>query len=389
MIAGFPSGEYAPYDSLTRAEAATLLSQFADLTVNYREVSPSALPSGAESFLTQFYLYRDANQLFGGNYYSAAASGSGTNILAKLLSNASCVDFSLYPGDPPAAHWWDGSSDPQDRYNGSFIQFDAMQVSWVARNILHISEGDLNILATQGETTRQFYWLDGRYYAYAEGVGGFFQQAQVTHALTDGRRYYLTYDIYQNTGSSGKEYTGTRYAVMAREQIDGKSYWTLYVNTPSPLSVLTEPEEPDAAWNPAYRAFVLEECYRAAGQSYGAGTVSFALHDMNGDGTPELLINSGAESLAGMCQYVYTWDGDSVTYAGALTQTGASYYTDPNGVYPGVRLWRKNGAPYRVLLRPEKRETAEHSGRHGHDRSDSDRRIHLRAHDRNRGHGAV
>lgn len=364
VISGFPSGAYAPYDSLTRAEAATLLSQFSALTETYQTVSPCALPAGLEDFLTQFYLYRDGSNSFGGTYYSAAAAGGSVNILSKLLSNASCVDFSLYPGDQPITHWWDGQTDPWNRYNGSFTQFDASQVSWVARNILHISEGDLNILAAQGENARQFYRLDGRYYAYAEGVGGFTQTPKITQALTDGRRYYLTYDIYQSAASGGKEYTGTRYAVMAREQVDGKPYWTLYVNSTSPLSVLTEPEEePDAEWSPAYRAFVLDEGYRTAGQSYGAGTVTFALHDMNGDGTPELLIGSGAASSSDMCEYVYTWDGDAVTYAGAIIQTGASYYADPNGAYPGMfgyggRMERftgyyydlKNGKLHRTLV---------------------------------------
>ena len=106
----------------------------------------------------------------------------------------------------------------------------------------------------------------------------------------------------------------------------------------------------DAGWKEAYRAFVLDYGYRSSGQKY-FDTVQNAvfhedirvyLHDMDGDGTPELLLSTGGGSMADMTNYVYRYVNGRVTYAGNAGQRGALLCYAPGTAYRGVFDWTGN-----------------------------------------------
>ena len=90
-------------------------------------------------------------------------------------------------------------------------------------------------------------------------------------------------------------------------------------------------ENAAATWQDAYRGFIFgEEYLNTPGTSYGdensgdLGAISFALRDMNADGTPELLIFNGDGVYAGSAGYVYYYAGGAVRYASIMP--GPYYY---------------------------------------------------------------
>lgn len=105
--------------------------------------------------------------------------------------------------------------------------------------------------------------------------------------------------------------------------------------------IIVEPApDPDGpAWSAAYRDFVLNKQFLVYGDSTagygelenGAAVVSFALHDMNGDGTPELLIFNGFNGRDLQANYVFTYTGSGIAYCG--TTLAAAYAVDG---YPGL-----------------------------------------------------
>ena len=103
-----------------------------------------------------------------------------------------------------------------------------------------------------------------------------------------------------------------------------------------PLAALAA-ERPSAAvsssWSAAYESFVLDGGYRTSELSWTFGP-SFALHDMDGDGIPELLASGGAESN-GDC-YVYTAFYDQLRYAGNAGLSGPADHFASGSGYPGL-----------------------------------------------------
>ncbi len=99
-------------------------------------------------------------------------------------------------------------------------------------------------------------------------------------------------------------------------------------------------EPADAAWEDVYKEFILGGGYRSSGQNYYTGkdaeAVRFGLHDMDGDGTPELLISTGHFISAATYAYVYRFNGTGLTYLGdeGFFGYGGSY--DPDSDYPGI-----------------------------------------------------
>ena len=86
-----------------------------------------------------------------------------------------------------------------------------------------------------------------------------------------------------------------------------------------------------ASWQDAYRAFIFgEEYLNTPDASYGDGIsgdlggISFALRDMDADGTPELLIYNGDSVYAGNASYLYYYSGGEVCYADIMP--GPYYY---------------------------------------------------------------
>ena len=88
-------------------------------------------------------------------------------------------------------------------------------------------------------------------------------------------------------------------------------------------------------WSTASRSFVLEGGYRRSGQSWSSPP-SVALHDMDGDGTPELLAWNGASASGEQTASVYVAAPDGLHYAGDAGTYGPADTFLPGSGYPGL-----------------------------------------------------
>ena len=123
-------------------------------------IEPEEIPEGLDAFLNRFnYGYTD--RMGGKEYDSKNCVDVRANILAQLVTSASCVDFSLYPGRAPVFHWNDGTIDPQNMAGegGSYGEFDPAQIEWIAENILHISEKDYRAVLSRCTVRAPSTWI--------------------------------------------------------------------------------------------------------------------------------------------------------------------------------------------------------------------------------------
>ena len=110
-----------------------------------------------------------------------------------------------------------------------------------------------------------------------------------------------------------------------------------------------------SSWSAACETFILDGGYRSTEQDWSASP-SFALHDMDGDGVPELLASGGTGSGEARTAYVYTAVYDQLRYAGNAGAYGPAdcfasgsgypglYHLDGRGdLYQGVYYTLKNG----------------------------------------------
>ncbi len=99
----------------------------------------------------------------------------------------------------------------------------------------------------------------------------------------------------------------------------------------------------NAAWNEAYRSFILNQSFLNQGQTYGdeisSGNenVSFALHDIDMDRTPELIAFNGNSVYAGSQDYLYRFADGAVQYVGSLPGSNYNPMTwVSNPAFPGI-----------------------------------------------------
>ncbi len=80
--------------------------------------------------------------------------------------------------------------------------------------------------------------------------------------------------------------------------------------------------------------------YLESGPEYytgdGASEIRFGLHDMNGDGAPELLITNGSAALSARTAHVYEPENGSFRYLGDAGFRECLFYTAPGTECPGV-----------------------------------------------------
>ena len=108
-------------------------------------------------------------------------------------------------------------------------------------------------------------------------------------------------------------------------------------------------EAASAQWSAAYRNFVTKGEYRRAGQAWYQTAPSFALHDLDGDGVPELLARNNAPDQADLTAYVYTIGGSGVSYAGNAGVRGPADRFAPGSGYPGLSAYDGDKGTYYSL----------------------------------------
>ena len=93
---------------------------------------------------------------------------------------------------------------------------------------------------------------------------------------------------------------------------------------------------PADQWSAAYRNFVTRGEYHHAGQTWYQAAPAFALHDMDGDGVPELVARNNAPDRAEETAYIYTIGENGVEYAGDAGVGGPADRYAPGSGYPGI-----------------------------------------------------
>ena len=170
-----------------------------------------------------------------------------------VLGQVNVIDYSNFPVTAPVTF-----STPEEAeefalrsgINGTFDQtmtvYDKQSVYWVAKNVLNMSESDIDnciqdLLQTDaeivhtatGEGGREIYYLSGGNY-------GIESYPDFTNIKTDGEKYYITYDLYLGgpymplrpyREESHNDYMGAYYAEMELKQAEGKEYWSMYRNS--------------------------------------------------------------------------------------------------------------------------------------------------------------
>ncbi|MCR5794910.1 MAG: hypothetical protein K6G61_06150 [Solobacterium sp.] len=193
-----------------------------------QELDPASMPDTLNKFLSNCYIswgdYRE--------YDYSDTTGGSVNILASIMSLWSCVDYSIYPVEMPECHY--GEANPMGWTDfSSYFVFDGPSVDWIAVNIFHVSESDLDALCEDGEAGRCFireYDADGsyRYISAIPDVGVLPADVKITSVQADGSKYMVTFEAFDAMDPSDVYFLGTFYAVVEEMNIKGNNYWTLY-----------------------------------------------------------------------------------------------------------------------------------------------------------------
>ena len=238
-------GYLLPRGFADRAQAAAILMRFllnvAGVPMEEPEVGdvgPEALPKSLSDFLEQFVVYyRSPPISYDGEYEkeydSYHAADSASNIMASIVNNAPCVDFSVYPGIAPQ-RIWNGQDPVGWSISGGYALYDGPTVDWIARNIFNVSEVDLETLVQRGAEDRLFLKLEQEgggyeYYVPLIGIGGLTWSLEIQKAQYDGQKYHVEYDLY--CLAPKKTYSGTYSTVVEYKEIGGQYYWSMYSHT--------------------------------------------------------------------------------------------------------------------------------------------------------------
>lgn len=209
--------------------AASCGSEPAKTGLEYaEEIAAEELPEGLSSFLIRFSLYSET----GVKSYDAADPGD-VNMLLAVGGTSFIADPSVYGMDPVDFHFFE--EDPENRgashpYYAGYVLRNADDVIWIAQNIFHVKEEDIEKMEADGEEKDLFYRcsVDGtdRFCFYMAGFGDSdpLCLVDIRAARTDGERYYIVYDEVSEFG----DLYGTFYAVA---DTTDNGYWTLYSRT--------------------------------------------------------------------------------------------------------------------------------------------------------------
>lgn len=187
-----------------------------------KEISVDEVPASLTQFLWTF------TDWYQGNNYDSAAPDDCL-LLDSIISNGSCVDWSLYPDAQPVEHWDDNTQDPRGwsvDTTYSYKEYDKKTVDYIAKNVFNLSDEQLTKQIENGEARNSFYAEGDKYYCLIGGVGDPPTEYKLTSASYDGSLYYVDYDLYL----AGETVTpDAAYSAVAGQKKDGdKEYWSLY-----------------------------------------------------------------------------------------------------------------------------------------------------------------
>lgn len=190
-----------------------------------------------------------------------------------------------------------------------------------------------------------YYWADRgnalsgdvlnspSYWGYSEWMQGepSFQDGDITECFMD--IYYFSKEgrwVWNDVPDD---------IVSVVPNYSGRLAYIIEFDNTTPQSV-----QPSAgSWQDAYSSFVLNQKYLNSGQQFGDeiestyDNISFALHDLNADGTPELAIFNGNGVYAGSVNYLFQYTGGTVKYTGIMPGVNYNpYYYIESETIPGL-----------------------------------------------------
>lgn len=189
------------------------------------------------SMLYMFDKYTDGGWP-GSMEYDYREQVSSRRLLDCLHGQRCCADYSLYP---VAQTYGDGST----------LTVPGESLSWVATNIFHVPQNEV----ANYQRTCSCY-SDGNYIGTItldeNKVDWYYSDFTITKAEFDGTYYYIKYKRnHDDPRTDGDVYQQTYFAVMAKEQVDGKEYWTLYTHSMNTfVLIIKDPNlEPDVTFD--------------------------------------------------------------------------------------------------------------------------------------------
>ena len=190
-----------------------------------KEISVSEVPDSLCEFLWNF------TNWYQGDAYDSTDPNGGA-IMYSIVSNGSCVDWSLYPDAQPVEHWSDGTEDPRGWCRDttqSYKEFDKKTVDDIAARVFNQSAEQIEKQVTDGTANQIFYAEGDKYYCNIGGIGDFLTRYEVTSASYDGSKYYVNYDCYFDGPEN--DLLASYNAVAELKKDGGKEYWSLYSMT--------------------------------------------------------------------------------------------------------------------------------------------------------------
>ncbi len=193
-------------------------------------ISVSELPDSLDAFLCTFnsgYVDREGGRSFD----SRNCVDVRANLVTQIVNSVPCVDFSLYPGNPPLYHW---AGDDMDRsgWTGTspnFAVFDPEQIEWIAEEIFHLAPSDYRAVLSRSINSGAFYQNkndagEDRFFMPLTNTGRRTGRIVYESAVSNGETYEITYDYL----FWPREWQACYTATLALTETETGSYWTLY-----------------------------------------------------------------------------------------------------------------------------------------------------------------
>ncbi len=176
--------------------------------------------------LRKFDKYTDGGEP-GSMEYDYRNEISNRRLLECMFGQRCCIEYSLYPVEQVVDH-------------GDSMSISGESVSWVARNIFHVPS---NTIADYERTCSSF---DGGSFSGItsvdeNGVEWYYSDFTIQKAEFDGVYYYIKYRRnHDDPRTDGTAYQKEYYAVITKEDIDGKEYWTLFTHSSHQYNLIVE-----------------------------------------------------------------------------------------------------------------------------------------------------
>ena len=167
-------------------------------------------------------------------YDCTAPSENGINVLACIVTPASCVDWTLYSDISEEDCFIEKTDDPRGWANDThaYYRYDAATVELIAREIFNLSKDDISKLTERGENEFVLYKDNGSYFTLCEDIYDSYYDVTLLSVGYDGERYYVEFDAdkLQKTDNDNEfiHITGKCRAELAPKTVDGREYWSLY-----------------------------------------------------------------------------------------------------------------------------------------------------------------